>query len=71
MDLQSVSFSGKTGIITGGAQGIGKAIARQFVDMGGKAVIVDINPETAARTCGERCVLYGGPGGPGGGRAGV
>ena len=52
MDLQSVSFSGKTGIITGGAQGIGKAIARQFVDMGGKAVIVDINPETAARTCG-------------------
>ena len=53
MDLQSVSFSGKTGIITGGAQGIGKAIARQFVDMGGKAVIVDINPETAARTCGE------------------
>ena len=54
MDLQSVSFSGKTGIITGGAQGIGKAIARQFVDMGGKAVIVDINPETAARTWGTR-----------------
>lgn len=53
MDLRSVSFSGKTGIITGGAQGIGKAIARQFVDMGGKAVIVDINPETAARTCEE------------------
>ena len=53
MDLRSVSFSGKTGIITGGAQGIGKAIARQFVDMGGKAVILDINPETAARTCEE------------------
>ena len=53
MDLQSVSFSGKTGIITGGAQGIGKAIARQFVDMGGKAVIVDINPETAKKTCEE------------------
>ena len=53
MDLRSVSFSGKTGIITGGAQGIGKAIARQFVDMGGKAGIVDINPETAARTCEE------------------
>ena len=35
MDLRSVSFSGKTGIITGGAQGIGKAIAMQFVDMGG------------------------------------
>lgn len=33
--------------------GNGKAIAKQFVDMGGKAVIVDINPETAAKTCEE------------------
>lgn len=53
MNLENVSFSGKTGIITGAAQGIGKAIAKQFVDMGGKAVIVDINPETAAKTCEE------------------
>ena len=53
MDLCGVSFAGKTGIITGGAQGIGKAIARQFVDLGGKAVIVDINPETAKKTCEE------------------
>ena len=44
MNLHNISFSGKTGIITGAAQGIGKAIAKQFVQMGGKAVIVDINP---------------------------
>ena len=53
MDLNNVSFSGKTGIITGAAQGIGKAIAAQFVAMGGKAVIVDINPKTAEETCKE------------------
>ena len=48
MNLHNISFSGKSGIITGAAQGIGKAIAKQFVQMGGKAVIVDINPESAA-----------------------
>ena len=53
MELSGISFAGKTGIITGGAQGIGKAIAKGFVQMGGKAVIVDINPETAAKTCEE------------------
>lgn len=53
MNLSSVSFSGKTGIITGAAQGIGKAIAKQFVEMGGKAVVVDINAETAEKTCQE------------------
>lgn len=53
MNLQQVSFAGKTGIITGAAQGIGKSIAKQFVAMGGKAVIVDINPDAAAKACEE------------------
>ena len=53
MELKNISFANKTGIITGAAQGIGKAIATQFVEMGGKAVIVDINAETAAQTCKE------------------
>ena len=73
MELGNISFAGKTGIITGGAQGIGRAIAKGFVQMGGKAVIVDINPETAARTCEElgNAVYYtvdlgdSGRGGPG------
>ena len=53
MLLENVSFKGKTGIITGGAQGIGKAIASQLVAMGGRAVIVDINPVTGEETCRE------------------
>lgn len=53
MELKGVSFENKVGIITGAAQGIGKAIAKQFVEMGGKAVIVDINAETAAKACEE------------------
>lgn len=47
MELSNVSFAGKCGIITGGAQGIGKAIATQFVALGGKAILVDINAEAA------------------------
>ncbi|MFO0465830.1 MAG: SDR family NAD(P)-dependent oxidoreductase, partial [bacterium] len=36
-----MDFSGKIGIVTGGANGIGAAMARGFVARGGKIVIVD------------------------------
>lgn len=49
LELNNVSFANRTGIITGAAQGIGKAIAKQFVEMGGKAIVVDINPEVAKK----------------------
>ncbi|MBQ9179375.1 MAG: SDR family oxidoreductase [Firmicutes bacterium] len=48
-----MSFENKTGIITGAARGIGKAIAAQFVNMGGRAVIVDVNEEQAKETAQE------------------
>jgi len=53
MNIENLSFENKTGIITGAARGIGKAIAAQFVNMGGRAVIVDVNEEQAKETAQE------------------
>lgn len=62
MELKNVSLKGKTVIITGGAQGIGLSIAKQCAQMGGRVVIVDINPVAAAAACqeigNERAVHY-------------
>ena len=38
-------FEGRTAIVTGGAQGIGKEITRRLATEGGSVVIADINPE--------------------------
>jgi NAD(P)-dependent dehydrogenase (short-subunit alcohol dehydrogenase family) len=50
----------RVAIVTGGAQGIGKAIAAAFVDDGARVLIGDINAERAAQTAAEL-----GAGGPG------
>jgi len=41
-------FAGRTAVITGGASGIGLAIARRFADEGGRVVANDIDPERVA-----------------------
>lgn len=47
---QQKRFSGRTAIVTGGAAGIGLAIAQGFFDQGAKVVIVDVRgAEEAAR----------------------
>ena len=37
-------------VITGGSGGIGKALAKQWLEAGGKAVIADIDGDALART---------------------
>lgn len=54
-------FTGKTVLISGGAAGIGRAVATGIVQGGGRAVILDIDLDTAKKTCrqlGENACAY-------------
>ena len=42
-------FDGRVGVVTGGASGIGLAIARRLVREGGRAVLGDLNPAALER----------------------
>jgi NAD(P)-dependent dehydrogenase (short-subunit alcohol dehydrogenase family) len=42
-----VSFAGKVGVVTGGASGLGEAVARRLAAAGAKVVVVDANREGA------------------------
>ncbi len=48
-----MKLHGKTAVITGGASGIGEAIARRFAREGAEVHIVDINAGNAKRIAGE------------------
>lgn len=41
-----MNFEGKTVIVTGGAQGLGRAIVEGIANRGGRCLIVDVNEET-------------------------
>lgn len=45
-----MDLSNKTAIITGAASGIGKAIARQFIEQGANVAIADLNIDAARET---------------------
>jgi NAD(P)-dependent dehydrogenase (short-subunit alcohol dehydrogenase family) len=46
-------LEGRTAVVTGGGQGIGKSIATAFVREGAKVLIADVNTETAMATAAE------------------
>jgi 3-oxoacyl-[acyl-carrier protein] reductase len=54
-------LSGKTAVVTGGAQGLGLAIAQRFVDEGARVVLGDVNldatQEAAAKLGGDQVAL--------------
>lgn len=49
----SKSISGKTAIVTGGANGIGLAIGRHFVDRGANVMFADMDEDQLARELGD------------------
>ncbi|MCH9632677.1 MAG: 2,5-dichloro-2,5-cyclohexadiene-1,4-diol dehydrogenase LinX [Chlamydiae bacterium] len=56
-----VSFKGKVVVVTGGNSGIGKAIAKEFIDKGAKVAIIGRNQETLKATeeeLGCNCTSY-------------
>nr|WP_025560261.1 SDR family NAD(P)-dependent oxidoreductase [Sphingomonas sp. UNC305MFCol5.2] len=52
MTLYADRFAGRTAIITGGASGLGRAVAKRFVAEGGKVALWDVNADwlAAAKT---------------------
>ena len=55
-----VDLTGKVAVVTGGAQGLGKAISRRFAEAGAKVVIGDVNAEGAQTTARELAGATGG-----------
>ncbi len=46
-------FVGKVAVVTGGGQGIGRALVERFTDEGMKAVVADVVPDLVEQTTGE------------------
>ncbi|MGK5115668.1 MULTISPECIES: SDR family NAD(P)-dependent oxidoreductase [unclassified Geodermatophilus] len=54
---RTVEFPGTTAVVTGGASGIGKGLARAFLDAGCSVVIADVDEAALAATARELGVL--------------
>ena len=50
METDMTEFSGKTAIVTGGAQGMGREYVRLLADGGANVVIADVNSAVAQQT---------------------
>jgi NAD(P)-dependent dehydrogenase (short-subunit alcohol dehydrogenase family) len=59
-------FSGKVAIVTGGASGIGRAVAEALARRSAQVVVADLNADGAADVARQLCSLGGGTSGGGG-----
>lgn len=51
--MVKIDLCGKTGIVTGAAAGIGKAVASKLAEAGAEVIITDINEEQGVKTADE------------------
>ncbi|HEX7755090.1 MAG TPA: SDR family NAD(P)-dependent oxidoreductase [Niabella sp.] len=51
-------FEQQTAIITGGAEGLGKGIAKRIAEEGGRVVLLDINDQLLQHTLQEMQIMY-------------
>lgn len=49
----SIDLNGRRALVTGGASGIGEAIARRFADAGARVTVADVDREAAERVAGQ------------------
>lgn len=56
---QLVSLAGRRAVVTGGAQGLGKAIAARLAEAGADLLIVDLNEEPAREAAAELAERFG------------
>lgn len=55
-----ISLKGRTAVVTGGAQGLGKAMARRLAEAGASVVIGDLGIEQAEAAARDIAATYGG-----------
>ncbi len=56
-----ISLKGRTAVVTGGAQGLGKAMVRRLAEAGASVLIGDLQQEVAEAAARELSERYGGP----------
>lgn len=54
-----ISLAGRTAVVTGGAQGLGKGIVRRLAEAGANVVIGDLNAALAGEVAAEFAAAYG------------
>lgn len=57
--FELLDLTGKTAIVTGGAMGIGRAIAERLAEAGANVMITDIDHDVAMQAAGEICAAGG------------